>query len=587
MHILDKFPLVLYHANYILLRNLPSKLIVSGAGLEREYVEGTSSRFLIVEDDKAQRGFLMEVLRREGLECECAATCAEGRDLFEKGVFACALIDLGLPDGSGLDLLSEFSSQDSCTVLVVLTGDASAETIINTMRSGAFDYLCKPTDLVTLRAAVSRALAHHSLLTERAELFRLLLEEREQLRVRVEAATSDIRQYAAACGTSNARLKALLRLAQMSNEYYTDESLFRQVFAELANHLPLRGLALCSPARRKLLFAIQHPGAEEVEFHGSGTVSISAYDSLLMEADPGLLIQESLEQYCALDFHDISCLVFPQVWRNRATSTVAFLLANNHTCDSADSEFLDTCAYFLAFEWDRGQLLYHVAHHVSLGNIAVELARNFIQPLTAIQTASEFVAETNVSDDARQGLEIIAENVDRLRRQTQEFRKLSLLRENAIETVTLAEFVDQALDMLSVAIQNRSVRVVREFDSDCECVLLNGTALARTFLDVILGALRTVEVGGLLVMRLFEADEEHVVFELSHEGFTREAPSLTDAGQTVIYSGGGNPGLLLAERTVHSCGGTMSVESRNGRVSTVRIQLPRNATDPARRWETA
>lgn len=248
-----------------------------------------SPRFLIVEDEQAQRNLLREVLRREGYECECASTCAEGRDLFSKGKYACALIDLGLPDGNGLTLLSDFSSEDPCTVLMVLTGDTSAETIIDTMRGGAFDYLRKPVDLITLRAAVSRAMAHHAMAMERAELFRLLLEEREQLRARVEAATADIRQYASACEVSNSRLRALLRLAQMSTEYYTDEHLFRQVFAELASHLPLRGLALCNATRRKLLMAVQPEGALEVEFLGSESMSLSGYDSVLAEADPGLL----------------------------------------------------------------------------------------------------------------------------------------------------------------------------------------------------------------------------------------------------------------------------------------------------------
>jgi len=553
--------------------------------LEIVSVDASPPRFLVIEDEQAQRHLLREVLHRDGYECECASTCAEGRDLFAEGKFACALIDLGLPDGDGLDLLSDFSAQDPGTVLVILTGDTSAETIIKTMRGGAFDYLRKPVDLVTLRASVSRALAHHAILMERAELFRLLLEEREQLRARVEAATADIRQYAGACEVSNARLRALLRLAQMSNEYYTDEHLFRQVFGELADHLPLRGLVLCNALRRKLIFAIRPEGAVDVEFHGSESVSLGGYDGLLAEADPGLLINEVITRHGGLDADEVDTLTYPQLSRSRTTSTVAFMLQKGLNLDSADSEFLDTCAYFLAFEWERGQLLYHVAHNASLGNIAVELARNFIQPLTAIHTAVEFVSETIENEESDQGLRIIAENADRLRRQTQEFRKLSMLRENAIETVTLADYAEQAIEMLTVAIQNRGVRIEREFQSECECVLLNGTALARTILDIVLSSLRSVEMGGVITLRLFESNEDHVAFEIAYivsglKGVLANGRNESDSVGTV------NPVLQLAERTVHTCGGSLSIEMSENRKTTVRIQLPRNATSPALRTES-
>jgi DNA-binding response OmpR family regulator len=543
----------------------------------------SSPRFLVIEDEQAQRNLLREILRREGYECECASTCAEGRDLFSKGKYACALIDLGLPDGNGLALLSDFSSEDPCTVLVILTGETSPETIIDTMRGGAFDYLRKPVDLMTFRAAISRALAHHSVAMERAELFRLLVEEREQLRARVEAATADIRQYASACEVSNSRLRALLRLAQMSTEYYTDEHLFRQVFTELARHLPLRGLALCNASRRKLLFAVLPEGALEVEFLGSESMSLTGYDTVLAEADPGLLVREMTVRFGGIDVDQLDILNYPQVSSAGTTSTVAFMLSKGREPDVSDSEFLDTCAYFLAFEWERGQLLYHVAHHASLGNIAVELARNFIQPLTAIQTAVDFVAETIDNSEAEQGLYIIAENADRLRRQTQEFRKLSTLRENAIETVTLADYVEQALDMLTVAIQNRGVTIKKEFQSECECVLLNGTTLARTILDVVLGSLRSVEMGGAIMLRLQETEDQHVAFEVVYHAVGRSAA--TTSAEDFIGATAVNPVLQLAERTVHACGGSLSVEILENQRTTVRIQLPRNATNPARRWE--
>ncbi len=305
---------------------------------------------------------------------------------------------------------------------------------------------------------------------------------------------------------------------------------------------------------------------------------MTGFDPLMAEAEPALMMQEWFDRNTRLDTTTVTPFVFPQALWKRSTTTVGFFLDESFVTSAGDAEFLDTCAYFLAFEWERAQLLFHIAHHASLGSIAVELARNFIQPLTAIQMAADFVVESLETDDERQGMKIVGENVDKLRRQTQEFRKLSLLRENAIETVRLDEYVDQALEMLSVAIQSRGVTIQREFIPDCECVLLNGTALARTFLDLILGALRIVEMGGMLMLRLYDMDGEHITFEISHTGLQSLPASISSPAFGSVDASSDNPGLMLAERAIHACGGTLTTELAEDSRAVVRIVLPRNAT---------
>ena len=123
---------------------------------------------------------------------------------------------------------------------------------------------------------------------------------------------------------------------------------------------------------------------------------------------------------------------------------------------------------------------------------------------------------------------------------------------------------------------------------DCECVLLNGTALARTFLDLILGALRSVNIGGTISLRLFEMDRDHVTFEIGQTGAsTVNAPVASSAtAMTGASDGvGANPGLMLAERAIHSCGGTLTSEMAEDNRAVVRIVLPRNATTGTLRRE--
>ena len=538
---------------------------------------------LLIEDDTEIRNHLAEILQFSGFACDCAASCAEGRAMFVPGRFACSIIDLGLPDGNGLELLKEFAKTDPCVVPIILTGDASSETIIHTMRAGAFDYLTKPVNMMIVRASISRAIAHHSVMRERAELIQLLLEEREQLRARVEAATADIRQYAAACEVSNTRLRAILGLTRLSAKCYSAETLGQSVFEGVSRHVPLRCVAMCDVSRRKLMALWQENPDDPIRILRESDTGDNGYDRILAEAEPNHLVQSWVDRTSEIDVRDKKLLVFPQTFWNRFVCAVGFYLDSDYEPDDTDQEFLGTCATFFAFEWEQANLMLQVAHHASLGNIAVELARNFVQPLTAIQTATDIVQELideQGDPDGIHGMEVVRENVERLRRQTAEFRKLSLSREDSIETVKLDEYVERALEVLIVATRNRNVQIEKTLDPDCECVLLNGTALARTILDLLLGALREVQVGGVIYLGLKKVGKDHMALDISYDIGEGERMLLGRGAQR--FDGDitleSHPGLQLAERTVHSCGGKFSADLDENQRHRVRVLLPRNAS---------
>ncbi len=541
--------------------------------------EAQTPSILIIEDEPTQMAFLEEVLRDWGYECVTGSSIAEGRALFERGTFACALIDLGLPDGNGLSLIGEFTTTDPCLVSIVLTGAREAETVIDTLREGAFDYLVKPVDAATLKAALTRAMSHHSVMRERGELFELLIEEREQLRARVEEATEDIRQYASSCERSNTRLQALLRLSRFASGYFGAETLLRGVYSDLGKHIPLRAVVVCDVAGERLV-GIYRNLEDQTEFIGTSNIlDFEDTGALLLEAEPEIFLQNWLERHTDLGEAVLRPFVFSQNQLNTVRYLVGFYTEPGFGNLQGDREFLDTCGRFLAFEWEQAKLLLHVAHHASLGNIGIEIVRNFIQPLTAIRTAADIVQETAISPEASEGVAIILQNVDKLHRQTQEFRKLAVLREGSVETIRLDEFIERALDVLTVAMQNRRVTVEREFETEGECILLNGTTLARTFLDLLLAALRSVDVGGAIALKLRQTGAEHVAFEMRYEGSPLiYRQSITPLASAFTATDTGNPGLQLAERTVQSCGGTLTLEFTEESRVLLRIVLPRNVT---------
>jgi DNA-binding NtrC family response regulator len=110
-------------------------------------------RLLVVEDDPLYAAMLVEALEREGFGVSHADTVAEALALSTREVFDVALLDVKLPDASGLDLLVPLGEQQPGCRVVVMTGHASVESAVKAMQQGATDYLAKPfpTEAVLLK----------------------------------------------------------------------------------------------------------------------------------------------------------------------------------------------------------------------------------------------------------------------------------------------------------------------------------------------------------------------------------------------------------------------------------------------------
>ena len=68
------------------------------------------------------------------------------------------LLDISLPDGSGIDLVAEISAHHPNTPTAVITAFGNVEAAVDALRAGAFDFVSKPVDLAVLRGLVQRAL---------------------------------------------------------------------------------------------------------------------------------------------------------------------------------------------------------------------------------------------------------------------------------------------------------------------------------------------------------------------------------------------------------------------------------------------
>ena len=108
---------------------------------------------LIVEDDDPLRERLVRAMRDRGYEAVGAADRASAIELARQESPELALVDLRLPDDSGLTVVRELKELDPSTVVVVLTGYGSIATAVESIKLGAASYLTKPADADQIVAA--------------------------------------------------------------------------------------------------------------------------------------------------------------------------------------------------------------------------------------------------------------------------------------------------------------------------------------------------------------------------------------------------------------------------------------------------
>jgi two-component system, NtrC family, response regulator HydG len=106
-------------------------------------------RAVIVDDDVEILKVLAEFVEREGFAVTCAPSVKQAREAIAATTPDVLLVDIQLPDGSGLDLLEGLGP--AAPEVVLITGRASVDTAVDALRRGAADYLTKPVDFARLK----------------------------------------------------------------------------------------------------------------------------------------------------------------------------------------------------------------------------------------------------------------------------------------------------------------------------------------------------------------------------------------------------------------------------------------------------
>lgn len=124
------------------------------SSMDKSILMAFKKKILLVEDEVLFAKAVVKRLQKAGFECEHAESLHDARLLVKQFEPDMALLDMRLPDGNGLDLLSDFVAKGINTIVMTAFGDVTDA--VNAIKLGAIDYLKKPIDLEELLLIIQK-----------------------------------------------------------------------------------------------------------------------------------------------------------------------------------------------------------------------------------------------------------------------------------------------------------------------------------------------------------------------------------------------------------------------------------------------
>lgn len=137
------------------------------------------SSILIIDDERAIRNTLSEILQHEGYKIDVAENGEEGFEKFKKNSYDVVLCDIKMPKMDGIEFLEKSREVNPDVPLIMISGHGNIETAVEAVKKGAYDYISKPPDLNRLLITIRNATDKTTLVAETKTLKRKISKVQE------------------------------------------------------------------------------------------------------------------------------------------------------------------------------------------------------------------------------------------------------------------------------------------------------------------------------------------------------------------------------------------------------------------------
>lgn len=178
---------------------------------------------LLIEDDLFLQSTIQEFVESIGFECTTANSIGTAKEIFDRKFFPIILLDLGLPDGDGLDCISFIKSLWHETGVIIISARDKLEDRVDGLNLGADDYLVKPFHLSELHARIN------ALLRRSPHVNKTIIQFED---IRIDIVSNETKIADTLVNLSKTEFKLLLYFIENKNLVLTKESLFEHVWGE-------------------------------------------------------------------------------------------------------------------------------------------------------------------------------------------------------------------------------------------------------------------------------------------------------------------------------------------------------------------
>ena len=594
-------------------------------------------RILVIDDVREIQRVLSLALRSEGYR---VTTVGRGSDAWreidragQETPYHLALVDIMLPDISGLEVVERIRKDSPLTEIIFMTGHASVETAARAVRLGAFAYLTKPVKLDQLYEIVRRALEKQKLVNENQ---RLLAELRESnlrledlnrnLEERVQERTGELRESRAEIERRAKELETINEITNAVASSLDPKEILGLVVRETRKLIDFDrasvSLAWGSETINEVYFL--EPAEDRAQETGH-TYPIKGTGIEWVIKNRRALIRNNLDrkdEYLEDEFiHRTgakSGIVVPLIRRGEAIGTLNLGSMKPGTYNRSHEKILRRIAGQLAVAIDNANLYRKLESYSK--NLEAEVERrtaSLEQSLRDLRTAQEKLVQSEklaatakliagvaheiknplnsmsfsaanieqicrtagdidqAREQARESLEIIRSDINRLKEMVDRFMSFARPQSHRREKTDLNSIARDVIRGLRVELESRRVRLEEDYAPDLEPVELEKDEFHRSILNLLLNALEAVEPGGRIGVRTV-ADPEGFTIEVSDDG-----PGIPEEIRDKVFDiffttkdRGSGMGLSQVYRTMESHRGSVNFESPPEGGTVFRIRVP-------------
>jgi two-component system NtrC family sensor kinase len=519
-------------------------------------------KVLIVDDDPKMRELLFECLAPLGYDIASSNSGQQALESLEAGQFTVAILDLMLPDLSGIEMLRRIRERWPEIEIIVLTGYASLETAIEALRSGAYDYVTKPFDARTIQSTLRRAV------------------EKYRFRGRLAALNRATQAMIATLDPDEVLALAMAEARTMLEAEATAILLLDRASGELH-------LAAAAGAASGVSIDARAPAGVGI----AGWVAQNAQPALVGEAQADPRFDRRTDALVGPDTRAL--LAVPLKYRD---AVIGVIEAANKAggFDEHDRELLSTLAGSAASAIENARLyqaerelrklveqsqvqLVQTEKLAATGRLAASLAHEINNPLQAIHNSLQLMLSFQLeAAEQREYLQIAEEEIERLMGLVASILEFARPPQQEMRTTNLNEIVERVLALAGKYLQHRHVAVKRDLAADLPRTLAAPDELEQVFINLVLNAVDAMPEGGTLRVASHLAADSRLVVAFSDTGHGI-TPELLERIFEPFFStreDGTGLGLTVSYNVVQRHGGEITVQSTIGEGTTFTVWLP-------------